>query len=37
MQGDFAIVESSTFKSQDNGLTLEKAIELPFTDQMEKQ
>ena len=36
MQGDFAIVESSTFKSQDNGLTLEKAIELPFTDQMER-
>lgn len=36
MQGDFAIVESSIFKTQDNGLTLEKSIELPFTDQMER-
>ena len=36
MQGDFAIVESSTFKTEDNGLTLERAIELPFTDQMER-
>ena len=35
-QGDFAIVESSTFKTQDNNLTLERAIELPFTDQMER-
>ena len=36
MQGDFAIVESSTFKTEDNGLSLERAIELPFTDQMER-
>ncbi len=36
MQGDFAIVESSTFKAEDNGLNLERAIELPFTDQMER-
>ena len=36
MQGDFAIVESSTFKAEDNGLSLERAIELPFTDQMER-
>ena len=36
MQGDFAIVESSNFKAEDNGLSLERAIELPFTDQMER-
>ena len=36
MQGDFAIVESATFKTEDNGLSLERAIELPFTDQMER-
>jgi len=36
MQGDFAIVESTTFKTEDNGLSLERAIELPFTDQMER-
>jgi len=36
MQGDFAIVESSTFKTEDNGLSLERAIVLPFTDQMER-
>lgn len=36
MQGDFAIVESATFKQQDNNLGLERAIELPFTDQMER-
>ncbi len=36
MQGDFAIVESTTFKTEDNNLNLERAIELPFTDQMER-
>ena len=36
MQGDFAIVESQNFKTEDNGLSLERAIELPFTDQMER-
>ena len=36
MQGDFAIVESAIFKTEDNGLSLERAIELPFTDQMER-
>jgi len=35
-QGDFAIVKSSTFKTQDNNLTLKKSIELPFTDQFER-
>ena len=36
MQGDFAITESTVFKEQDNNLTLERSIELPFTDQMER-
>ena len=35
-QGDFAIVKSSTFKAEDNNLTLKKSIELPFTDQFER-
>ena len=35
-QGDFAIVKSSTFKTQDNNLVLKKNIELPFTDQFER-
>ena len=36
MQGDFAIVESQNFLAEDNNLSLERSIELPFTDQMER-
>ena len=36
MQGDFAIVESQNFLIEDNNLSLERSIELPFTDQMER-
>lgn len=30
-QGDFAVIESGTFRTADNNLVLERAIELPFT------
>ena len=35
-QPDIAVVDSSTLRSQDNGLLLEKAIELPFTDDIDR-
>ena len=35
-QGDFAVIESGTFRTADNNLVLERAIELPFTTDKER-
>ena len=35
-QPDIAVVDSPTLRTQDNGLLLEKSIELPFTSDIDR-